>query len=740
MGLTIKAACFLFIQLIGLFLADSTLANRDGQIPSLPYVNDVINLDGNLNDSFWEEALHLPLKMSQPVYGNPPSVETTVKIAYNNEAIFVAGHFEHSSSYISDQQLSRDDLKFSSDLFGVVIDGYHDKASANVFITSPSGNKTDLAITNDAESPKNLNWDTFWTVKVNRKDRSWSFEMRIPLNSLQYQEKDGKVIFGLSVWKYTAANNEFDTYPLISNDYGNNGYFKPSQTTSFSISTDLGTKSNPLFISPYLIGGFNHERLIEGTNHGKFSPNIGLDAKYKLSPNFTFDATVNTDFAQVEADDEQINLSRFPLYRDEKRSFFQERAGLFSFNTGGSTDLFYSRRIGLTKEGKEVPLYGGLRLVGRSGDWDIGVINLHSAPKYGLKGENFGVFRVRRNISNENSSYIGLMTTSRVSQSGDYNLAYGVDMVLERDSDQFITSRYSHTFEDPGSSQYVSGGLKNANILIKAERRSYVGFFYKLSLNRVGQNYNPGIGFINRTDFTRIGDRIAYGWSASKHSVIQNYQLITDAHIYINNSKSELESSSITVKNYTSFKSGLVIQLGINHRLERLINGFNLSEAVFIPMGKHQFNIVFINVSTPKGNRFRMDIATSAGSYFDGKGISLNISPEWVINNQFQLSSSAEYYHIHFNPRDELYQSLLLRGRLDIKPMSKVSISGFTQYNSLSKIFSSFSRLRINIADGSDLFLVYRFGLNNSPFDQLHLNDPVEMHSLQAKFNYTFQY
>lgn len=740
MVFSFKLMYLLVIQLLGLMLTESIQAKNDPQTNSIPYVNEVVTIDGNMDERFWKSAHTLPLTMSQPVYGNSPSSETTVKVAHSGNAIYVGGYFKYNSSDINDRQLSRDDLDFSSDLFGLVIDGYNDKKSANVFITSPSGNKTDLAVTDDAEFSKNLNWDAFWTVKVNRQDTYWSFEMRIPLSSLQYQKKDGKVVVGLSVWKYSAENNEFDTYPLISNDYGNDSYFKPSKTAVFSFNTEIGTKSKPLFVTPYLLGGYGHEQLNSGANHSQYLPNIGLDAKYKLSSNFTLDATVNTDFAHVEDDNQQINLTRFPLHREEKRAFFQERAGLFSFNTGGPTDLFYSRRIGLTDEGKEVPIDGGVRLAGRTGRWDIGALSVQSAPKYGAEGESFGVFRARRNISDDRSSYVGFMSTSRVSRSGVYNLAYGADMVWEGGRDLFITGRYSHTFDDPGSSGYTFGWLNNTNMLVKAERKSYVGFFYKFSINRVGQSYNPGLGFVDRTDFTRYGDRIAYGWEAPEHSFIQKYQLITDAHIYVGNTTNELESSSILIKNYTSFKSGFVIQLGVKHQSEHLTTGYNLSERVYIPAGQHGFEEVFINFSTSKGNRFRLDASTSVGGFFDGKGVATGISPEWSINPNFELSGNMEYYNINFEERGQLYRSLLLRGRLDVKPAPNISISGLAQYNSLTNVTSSFARLRFNIADGSDLFLVYRFGQNKTPFEQLHLNDPVEMHSLQAKFNYTFQY
>ncbi|WP_142714907.1 DUF5916 domain-containing protein [Fodinibius sediminis] len=703
----------------------------------IPRTESRIILDGQLKDPAWEQGRILPLTMSQPVYGRIPGGESQLTVLSSEKALYIAGHFSVSEG-LGSRQLSRDDLDYSSDLFAVLIDGYNDEENAYVFITSPSGNKTDLAISDDAESPKNFNWDAFWSVGVHHEDGSWSFEIRIPFSSLQYQQEQDSVTIGLSAWKYTAANNQFDTYPRIKNDYGINSYFKPSRAADFSFFQEKA--STPLFISPYLLGGYGRKTVGDGPPIRRVLLDAGGDVKYRWSSNFTLDATVNTDFAQVEGDDHQVNLSRFAIYRDEKRAFFQERAGLFSFNTGGPTRLFYSRRIGLTNDGRQVPLYGGFRLTGRSNGWDVGLLTMQSAPKYGLESENFGVLRIRKKLDESTSSYVGMISTSRIARDGTYNIAYGADAVWEVPRDIFFTGRYAHTLSDPSGKSYARGWLNNTNLLLSVQRRSRVGFFYTFSVNRVGRDYSPGLGFLDRWDFTRYGDRMAYGWVAPESSVFQKIQLIADAFVYTKNTGNEIESSSIGLKNYISFKSGFSLQFGLKRQTEKLYEGYPLSPAADIPAGGYRFGELFLTLSSGQGRAFRFNTTTSVGSYFDGRGIAGSFSPEWTINSNIELSGELEYYNIRFQKRSQHYKSLLIRGRLDFKPVSRMAVSGLAQYSKLTRIFSSFARLRFNIVDGADLFLVYKHGRNSSPLERIRNGDFTGIHSVRAKFSYTFRY
>ena len=725
-----------WLLIVAVIISTTIPLQASGSV-QIPAPNAEIILDGEINEPFWIEARKLSLQMSQPLFGELPTVNSLVKIAYRDGALFIGGKLYNTKpGSMSATQLSRDDLDFSSDLFGVIIDGYNDEENAYAFLTSPSGHKTDLAISNDANTPKNLNWNSYWSVAVTEHKEYWSFEIEIPLSSIQYQVRDEKITLGLSVWRYIAENNEFDTYPLITNQFGTTSYFKPSLTADFIIE-DVKSK-NPVYLTPYLLGGFDSQKMTAGDSQRNQMADAGFDAKIKLSSSFTIDATVNTDFAQIESDNQQINLTRFPLYQPEKRSFFQERSGLFSFNTGGPTSLFYSRRIGLTEDGQKIPLYGGIRLTGRQKAWDIGIINMQSVPKFGRSSENYGVLRIRRSLSKNTSSYWGLMTTSRIATSGSYNIAYGADLVWEAPKEIFITSRYAHTIDRRVESK-TDDWLSNARFLVELERRSYRNLFYKFSVTRVGQYYNPGLGFINRTDFTRYGDRIAYGWFAPENSPIQKYQILWDASAFLKNTTNDIETSVIGPRIYLSLKSGYTLFSGYDIKMERLYEGYSLSEEVYIPRGKYNFEEFFAKISTPEGYPIRLTGNLSLGEFFDGRGFSVTASPEWTITSNFTLKSDLEYYRIDFEHREQLYRSLLVRGRLDFKPSSRISLSTLGQYNNLSKLFSSFLRLRVNITDGSDLFLVYRYGSRDSTIPSVRVNELKEINTIQAKFTYTFK-
>ncbi|MGM0588058.1 MAG: DUF5916 domain-containing protein [Bacteroidota bacterium] len=721
-----------------LYLLTSTVTLKAKERPTdalhLTESEHTVQLDGRLDDSFWKEARRLPMTMSQPTMGAHPTQPVIMQIGQRDGALYIAGQIYWKRSDIDEiRQLSRDDLDQSSDLVGVVIDGYNDEENANVFITSPSGHKADLAISNDAESDKNLNWDAYWDVEVHRTQRYWSFEMRIPLSSIQFQQQDGKIELGLSMWNYRATNNEVDSYPQLSNEYGFDGYYKPSQAADIQLVAPQISQSQ--YLTPYVLGGIKAAKYSGQASTRSLLDEVGGDAKYRLSSNFTLDATLNTDFSQVESDDQRINLTRFSIYQPEKRSFFQERAGLFDFNTGGPTTLFYSRRIGLTEEGQPVPLYGGLRLTGRTGHWDVGLLNMQSTPKYGLSSENFGVVRLRRSISDTSSSYLGMMMTSRLGTGQANNWAYGLDGVWALPHDTYVTTRAAQTINSGTSNKLAD----QANILATIERRSYTGFFYEASINWVGGSYEPALGFVDRRDFIRFGDRVAYGWEGGNNSPLQKYQLIGDWSVYRNQTHREVESIRAAGKTYVELKSGLTAQLGYNYQWERLYEGFDLSDEADIPQGSFGSGLTYLFVSTPQGNTLRLSGTGSLGRYFDGQGVSLESEAEWTMSAQMELQSELKYYHIDFPERDQTYETLLVRARMNIKPTARWSLSAMGQYNTLTRFLSAFARMRLNIADGSDLYIVYRYGSDQRANHLLPDQALEQLQTLQAKFTYTFQ-
>jgi len=394
-----------------------------------------INFDGKPNEQAWQFIDTLPVTMHAPVFKGSSKEKTLIKIAYDDQFLWVGAQLlVNDPKHIRATSKKRDELSGNSDFFGVILDTYNDNENALGFFTTPTGLRLDAAISGDASSrmPLNTDWNTFWDVKTSRDEKGWYCELRIPFSSLRFQTVNDITEMGLISWRWSAHSNENVTFPSIDPKYGMWATWKPSLARK--VLFDKIKPSKPVYLSPYVLAGHSNDNSLNTdetayVNEKEWIHEVGGDIKYSITSNLTMDLTVNTDFAQVEADDQQVNLTRFSLFFPEKRMFFQERASIFTFNLGGPNNLFYSRRIGLDDDGNPVKIYGGARIYGRVGKWDLGFLNMQTANSDELPSENFGVLRLRRQVINSNS-YVGGMFTSRLGGNGNYNIAYGFDGIF----------------------------------------------------------------------------------------------------------------------------------------------------------------------------------------------------------------------------------------------------------------------------------------------------------------------
>jgi len=330
-----------------------------------------ILLDGYVDELLWQSIRPFPLTMYTPVYKGELTEQSVIRMCYDDEYIYVSGiFFDSDPDGIMGTSLLRDGNP-GGDFFNVLFDTYNDNENFNTFSTMPSGNRLDAEITNDAEGDRifNQSWNTFWDVRTSQDEHGWYAEMRIPFSSLRFEDDNGKVIFGLIVHRLIGRKNERQTFPAIPPNW-DTGAWKPSQAGKIQF---VGiNRKNSVYLTPYVLGGVNHTNEYNSVENRTSSTTIysketGLDVKMGLSSNATLDITINTDFAQVEADNVQLNLSRFSLFFPEKRQFFQERSGVFDFTTStvSKNRLFHSRKIGLDDDGNLLSVYGGSRFVGR---------------------------------------------------------------------------------------------------------------------------------------------------------------------------------------------------------------------------------------------------------------------------------------------------------------------------------------------------------------------------------------
>lgn len=684
--------------------------------------------------------------MSFPTYNSEPTERTEIRVAYDDYYLYASARcYDSNPAGIQATSLKRDGSGGSNDSFSLLLDTYNDNENAVSFMTTPASNRIDRTIFNDGEAfgppPIDDSWNTFWDVAVVQTEEGWFAEMRIPFSSLRFQERDGKVIFGLNARRRIARKNEEITFPLISQNY-NYGLFKPSIAQDVVLQ---GVQShNPVYVTPYALAGVDEvaelnesETAYNRINNGP--KEFGFDIKYSLTSNLTMDLTANTDFAQVESDDQQVNLTRFSLFFPERRQFFLERSSIFDFNAGNQTRLFYSRRIGLDDDDKPVRILGGARLIGRIGDWDLGFLDMQTDRSGILPSENFGVLRFRRRVLNENS-YAGGIITSRLGADGRYNAAYGADGVFKLQGDDFLTLNLSQTFEGlPGESNRVSFA-DASRVLARIERRTTVGLGYNIDIVRSGAQYDPGIGFVDRTDFTRNDSFIFYGFRGGENSSVQFYTPNTFSSFYWRNGDKTLESGFVGGGLAVTYHSGAWWWLGGQYQYEDLRESFTLSDddSAEVMAGTYKFYGADLYFSTPGGDLLRMYGNATLGTFYDGTRFSFVLNPTWSISRNLELSGGYQYNRIRFQERGQKFDSHIVRLRLDAALNTMLSASILSQYNSLSEAVAINFRLRYNLNEGNDLYLVYNEGLNTNPtrsWPELPLSNS---RTILAKYTHTF--
>lgn len=707
----------------------------------LSRINGPVTLDGLSNELAWEGIEPFPVVMHMPNFGAEASERTEILVAYDDDFLYVAGRlYDREPSKIQANSKQRDSQDPSSEWFGIVIDSFNDKENALAFFTTPSGLRWDAAIVNDARDPVyNLNWNTFWDVATEYNNDGWFVEMRIPFSSLRFQDKNGRVVMGIILRRYIARKSEHIIFPVVPPNWGSYSFFKPSQAQEFVLEGIYSRK--PLYLAPYVLGGLGQSfelnkvemayQRIENLKH-----EAGLDVKYGLTSNLTLDVTLNTDFAQVEADDQQINLTRFSLFFPEKRMFFQERSSNFDFNfeTSEPNRLFYSRRIGI-HEGKLVRIYGGARLVGRVGPWDLGFLSMQTAQTEDLPSENFGVFRIRRQVFNP-YSYIGVISTSRIGIDGTYNAAYGLDGIIRVFGDDYLTIKWAQTFETGQENNPLS--LDPARIRFNWLRRTIKGFSYGLSYSRAGADYNPGLGFEMRENYSRIATGLFYGWIPSKKSPLFSHQVSLTSTLFLRNADGEIESAEIGPGWQFRTKSGWGGEIAPQFFYENVPESFSLSDDAEVQEGRYSFYGLNCELSTAPGKPIYTNAALDVGSFYDGWRTSLGLTPRWNIFSNLELSGTYQFNRVTFPDRDQQFTAHIARLRALYMLSTKFSATVFIQYNSAIDAVIANIRLRYNPREGIDLYLVYNEGLNTNR----HRQDPTppftSNRTVMLKYTYTF--
>ena len=673
-----------------------------------------LDVDGALDERIYREVPAASgFIQVLPDEGEIATEQTEIWVAFDDENLYVSGRCHNAapeSEWVANDM--RRDGTGLGQYVGILLDTFHDRRNAVELVVNPLGGRMDGQITN--ERAWNGDWNPVWSVRVGRFDGGWTFEAAIPFKSLRYQPGRAQT-WGFNVERRVVWKNEYSALVPLPASWSYGAIMQVSQAATL-VGLEAPEAGIDLELKPYAIGEANGVRAGGPRLSNTATGEMGLDVKYGVTENLVADLTLNTDFAQVEADEQQINLTRFSLFFPEKREFFLENQGVFSF--GGEAGagqfagisnqpiLFYSRRIGLN-EGREVPIDAGGRLTGRIGRYSLGMLNIRTAdaPAARARATNFSVFRVRRDILRR--SNVGALFTGRsVSGSGlGSNEAYGVDGLFSFYQNLNLGTYWAET-RTPGA------GLGDDETSHRAQL-DYTGDRYGLQLERlaVGEDFNPEIGFLRRSGFEQSFG--LFRFSPRPRSIESIRQFFWEGQLdYITDRQGVLETRQTRGRFAIELESGDLFDVIHNRNYEFLERPFPIGPGVTIPIGGYRFDDLEVGYSLGQQHRVSGRVSAQHGGFYGGTKTSLN----------FGLGSAFSGTRVEITPQLSLEPTLSFNrvdlpvGRFDTTLVSTRTIyalnpllfvSALVQYNSATGAVDTNVRLRWEYRPGSELFVVY---------------------------------
>ena len=609
-----------------------------------------------------------------------------------------------------------------NDLFGALLDTFHDRRNGFNFYTNPLGARADQVVTN--EGNPNADWNPVWFVRTGRFEGGWTVEMAIPFRSIRYVSGDDQE-WGIQLRRSIRRKNEWTHLTFVPAATGGVTSIFRASAAATMVGLDLPPAAKNIELKPYAISKLTSDRLRANPVSNDLTATAGLDAKYGINANLTADLTINTDFAQVEVDEQQVNLTRFPVVFPEKRDFFLEGRGTFEFgrssgqagftgqvNTANQApQLFFTRRIGLDN-GREVSILAGGRVTGTVGKTAVGVMNMETgyespagvaqdacAPPYAActPRTNFTVARVRQDILRR--STIGAIFTNRSNSPtvDGANQSYGMDVNFSFFQNVTANGYYarSQSVNRSGDEDSFQG------------RFDYSGDRYGLRVDYldVGANYYPEIGFVQRRGFGRAFASGRFSPRMRNSQVVRRY-LIEIAPEYLINRNDVVESSRTTARFLTEFQSSDQITVDLMANYELLERPFLVAPNVLIQPAEYPFNNASVSYAFGQQRRMSGTVALQAGQFYDGTLTSFTVSGARVaILKQFSVEPSLTLNHGDLTAGE--FNTTLVRARLDYAFTPLRFFSALVQFNSADQTFSSNVRFRWEYQPGSELFVVY---------------------------------
>jgi hypothetical protein len=670
-------------------------ARGDAPVATARRATGPITLDGRLNEPDWDASPPIgPLTQREPLQGQPAAEQTDVRVLYDDQALYVGivCREGHAGGIVS-TQLTRDADLDVDDRVTIVIDPFFDHRNGFFFQVNPAGARSDGQISDNSQTLVR-DWDGIWDAAVLRTADGWTAEIAIPFKTLRF--KPGQTVWGLNVERQVKHLFEIDRWAAARQTSWIGNLADAGQLTGL----DGVRQGQGLDVRPYVSGGTD-------TGDAQFAG--GLDAFKNLTPNLNASITVNTDFAETEADIRQVNLTRFPLFFPEKRTFFLEGAGVF--NIPGLSDSTYliplfTRRIGLHGDeitGGQVPIAVGAKIVGRQSDYNIGVLDVQTRRVSGasLDPENLFAARLSRNLLQQSS--IGAIVTSGNPEGTGHNSLIGADARLAtstfRDSKNVSLDLFMQRTDDHANGVDYAGGFT----VTYPNDRWDMWFDWK----QIGERFQPALGFVPRTGIRKNSARIAFQPRPQRWGIRQLFfefepDYITDLHN--------------TAQNWSLFfapfnvrtESGEHLEWNFVPEFERLDAPFEISPGVVVPIGSYQWHRFRAQANTATKRRWVVDATYWWGTFYDGTRRQTTLGLTVKPNAHVSIGLSTDRNDVAL--RAGTFYTQVVTTRVDYSFTPNVSWQNLQQYDNASGLLAFQSRFRWILKPGNDLSVVVNRG------------------------------
>jgi hypothetical protein len=697
-------------------------------------------IDGRLTDEAWARApVQGNFVQREPDFGAASSEKTEFRVLYDDKTLYIGVWvWDSDPSGIMGSEMKRDAGLNKGDQLKITIDTFHDHRNAFYFSTNPLGAYKDA---NTVENGRTINydWNAVWDNKTSIDDQGWYVEMAIPLSQLRFTTTIGESTWGLNLCRILFRKNEESYWVPFPREWGASGFARVSNAGVLEGLENVKSRRRiefVPFVSPTAARDY-----VAGSKYDT-DAKIGGDFKIGVTNDLIADFTYHTDFAQVEADQEVVNLTRFSLFFPEKRQFFTETAGIFDFgksvtglggdaaaNDPGLLNLFYSRRIGLV-DGQQVPIIGGGRLTGRSGPYAIGLMNItteeETLANRELDNANFTVIRLKRNVLK--SSSIGTLFVNSQDGISEYNRAIGIDGGFVLGQHVTMTTVLAKTFAPNSSGKDVAGVF---DYVWKNDRFNYGGQYLE-----VGEHFNAEMGYIPRLDIRAT--RLKAQWTPRpKWGGIR--QMTFNGNLdYYENHAGVIDSRTQNVYASMARQDTSSMFAGTTREFDNLAVPFATAGTV-LPVGSYEWQYATLSYSSDRTKRLYGTIGADLGGYYNGDRQTLRASGNIQVGKTLLFEPNYTHNRVSL-PGRRLYSSNVMNFRVSHSFSPDFYLKGFVQYNDDRKTASFNFLWWYHYKPGSDLYVVYNQGWDiDLPLTSRELLDSsyrVHSRSLALKMTY----